>query len=152
MREAIMEVGLIDTLENDSNESTRSEKQSYSLRTLMFSTALIAWILGVNNWLGEPYGWLTAIPLIIGLPVFILRPMSFRGGIIGFVFFALIGEFFIIGWNKSDPQYLPCLVTVGGYGLCCAAGIHACFLGLRFLGSAVSVLAVAAFAIVLITA
>ena len=103
----------------------------------------------MNNWLGDPYGWLTAIPLAIGLPVFILRPLSFLGGLAGFVLFALIGEFFIIGWAKSAPEYLPTLVAVGGYGLTCGAGVHSIFLRLRILGGITFLSALIAFAIVL---
>ena len=137
---------------NKTLEDTESKRTTYSLRTLLFFTALIAWILGINNWLGDPFGWLTAIPLALGLPVFILRPWSFLGGIAGFVVFALIGEFFLIRWDRSDPEYLPCLVTVGGYGLTCGAGAVAFFLRLRILGGITCLSAIVAFAILVTTA
>ena len=137
---------------NNTIENAKPQQSSYSLRTLLFATALIAWILGVNNWLGDPYGWMTAIPLALGLPVFILRPWSFVGGIAGFVVFALFGEFFIIGWDKTDPEYLPCLVTIGGYGLACGAGALAFFLRLRVLGGITCLSAAVAFVILLQTA
>lgn len=130
-------------------EATEIQRPSYSLRTLLFTTALIAWILAVNNWLGDPYGWLTAIPLALGLPIFILRPWTFVGAIVGFAAFALIGDLFIIGWDESAPQYLPCLITVGGYGLTCGSCIHAFFLRLRSLACVIFIAVLVVFVIVL---
>ena len=121
---------------------------SYSLRTLLFSTSLFAWIFAVNQWLGSPYGWLSAIPLSMGLPTFILRPWSIAGGVIGFVVFAIIGEFFIIGWHWSDKNYLPSLVTVGLYGVTCGSGMHAAIRGIPWVGLPTSLAAVIALIIV----
>ena len=132
-------------LPNNIQES-KSRLPVFSIRTLLWVTLLVSWIFGANNWLGAPFGLITAIPLIICMPILVLRPWSLLGGVIGFVTFALIGEFAIIGWQKSDPEYLRSLFSIGSFGIAVGAAIYSFIVGLRALGAITLILTLIAFA------
>ena len=128
----------------------RQDRQiRYSTRTLLYATSLIAWVLGVNSWLGDPYGWLTAIPLTFCLPIWITNPWTFVGGTLGFAVLAIIGELSFVGFEWSDVKHWLAIITVGAYGCACGTSIHAFVRGQRLLGGIICGISIFAFVVVL---
>ena len=70
------------------------------------------------------FGWIAAIPLFLAVPLLITIPTSLVGGVLGFVIFAFLGEAYLVGWRKSDAQYLPALITVACFGVPVGTSLH----------------------------
>ena len=124
---------------------------TFSIGTLLSLTFWIAFIFTISKLLGgAPYGWLTAVPLVIGLPLFLSRPKNLIGGVTGFFFFAYLGAMFIIGFDTFEPRFLLAQITIGAYGFTCGGAIYAYFHDQRMQGSLIGTLVMVAFAIVLL--
>jgi hypothetical protein len=113
-----------------------SGRNQFTIRSLLLLMALVAWILGVNRWLGPPFGWITAVPLsIVALLVLVTRGWATLGAVFGFVAFCLLGYFQIIQWDKTDPRFLQSLICFASFGGAAGGSIHALFLKRWVLGS-----------------
>ena len=97
---------------------------AFSIRTVLWLTAIVAGIFGANDFLGPIFGWIAAIPLLLAVPLLVAIPTSLVGGALGFVVFAFLGEAYLVGWQKSDEQYLPALITVSCFGVPVGTSIH----------------------------
>lgn len=60
-----------------------------------------------------------------------------------------IGDLGIVGFEQSNPRYVPALLTIGAYGFAGGTAVHAISRGHRVLGCTVLVVTLVAFAVVL---
>ena len=107
------------------NATTESKKQ-FSIRTLMLATLIVAWTLAVNSWLGEGYGWRTAIPcgLIAGF-VLLVSFQTAIGCVIGSFILAVIGYLFIVGHTPPSPEFFKAMLIVSAFGGAAGCSLHA---------------------------
>ena len=121
---------------NTEKSVATSRHHQFTTRALFVVMALVAWILGVNRWLGPPFGWMTAIPLtIVAFLVLFTRGWATLGAMVGFVVLGLLGYFVIIQWDKSDPRFIKSLVCVASFGSAAGGSIQALLMKRWILGS-----------------
>ena len=101
-----------------------TSKMTFSVRSLMFATFLVAWVLAVNNGLRTPYGWLTAIPLAYSAPLLLLNLRVIFGGVVGSLLFAFSGEL-LNQFDYGDIRHWLVVIVFAAYGFACGAGVHA---------------------------
>jgi hypothetical protein len=122
----------------------------FSVATLILVMVLICWILAVHRWLGETYGWITAIPLgLAGIVGLATRGRALVGFALGSAAIALVGSL-LIGWEPSDIRFYKSLAALGAYGGAAGGGLHAIWLRRRWLGGAVFLAAVVIFGLLLL--
>lgn len=120
-------------MKSDASNNTR---WWFSVRSLLFATFLVAWVLAVNNALANPYGWLTSIPLAYSAPLLLMNPRTILGGGIGALMFGVIGELGI-GWPHYELRYWLAIIVFVAYGFACGAAVHAIFLKRYVVGTTI---------------
>ena len=124
--------------------------RNFSIRSMMVATFVVSWALAVNGWLGDGYGWRTAIACgIFGIVVLLVDFRTVLGLLIGSLALSLIAYLFIIEHQPPSPQFYKAMIVMASYGAAGGVGVHAIVLGKRRAGAFALVLAVAAFAAIL---
>lgn len=130
--------------------STEAKKKiTFSIRSLLYATTLIAVVVATFSSLDAPYKWLFILPASLALMIWIVNPWTLIGGLLGFLALAVLGELWLIGWAKSDNRYLPSLIVVGTHGSALGSAVQALACRLWILGAIALILAVVVFIFVL---
>jgi hypothetical protein len=109
----------------------------FSVRSLIWLTVLVAlfFAISLNQWLGPPYGLLTAIPVgVIGSLAVCTRGWSLIGSALGFPTLCLIGYWLILGDALPYAAFVKAMVVIGSYGAAVGGSIHAILLRHRIVG------------------
>lgn len=124
---------------NLNERATDNTKMNFSVRSLLFATFLVAWVLAVNTGLSQPYGWLTAIPLVYSAPLLLLNYRTILGGLAGLggaLLFGAIGEI-VNGWPHNRLEHWLAMVVFVAYGFACGTAVHSILLKTYILGTIV---------------
>lgn len=108
----------------------------FSVRSLLFATFLVAWVLAVNNGLAQPWGWMTAIPLAYSAPLVLLNLRTILGGVIGAFALGAIGEIGN-GWEHSKIEHWRAVIVFVAYGFACGVAIQSIIQKKYILGTTV---------------
>lgn len=116
----------------------------------MLGTFVVAWTFAVNGWLGEGYGWRTAIPcaLISGI-VLLVNFQTTIGCVIGSLILAVIGYVFIVGHTPPSPEFFKAMLIVSAFGGAAGCSLHAIVLRYWKTGLITFLISIIAFAIIL---
>ena len=118
---------------------------------MLLATFVVSWVLAVNQWLEEEYGWRTAIPCgIFGGILFLVDWRTIFGTLIGFGVMALVGYAFIVGYDPPSPRFFKAMLVVTSFGGAAGSSINAIVLRRRLIGGIGLMTSIVSFCVILV--
>ena len=122
----------------------------FSLKWLLLATLIVAWVLSINNWLSDGYGWRTAVACgIFGGMVALVDKRTATGALVGFMVMGIVGYFFIVGHRPPSLKFYKAMLIVVAYGGAVGSGVSAMLLKRPIVGGLASIIALVTFGAIL---